>query len=113
VRISTLAKFHVEPPPPGMAQPKEDPSGITLLADGIADWTKVNIGEPWDYFQRPVSREEAPPYPVGAEMIYWERAGGGRVFHSGSINSGSTLQADPRWGGLLKNVLAHFGVPIP
>jgi hypothetical protein len=113
VRVSTLARFLVEPPPPGMAQPTEDPSGITLLADGIADWTKVNIGEPWDYFQRPVSRDKAPKAPIGAEMIYWQRAGGGRVFHSGSINSGSTLQADPRWGGLLKNVLAHFGVPIP
>ena len=37
-------------------------------------------------------------------MIYWERPGGGRVFHAGSINSGSTLGADPKWTGLLKNV---------
>jgi N,N-dimethylformamidase len=113
VRVSTLARFQVEPPPPGMAQPTEDPGGITLLADGIADWTKVNIGEPWDYFQRPVARDKAPRIPIGAEMIYWQRPGGGHVFHSGSINSGSTLQADPRWSGLVKNVLAHFGVPIP
>jgi hypothetical protein len=96
-----------------MTQPTEDQSGITLLADGIADWSKEKIGEPWDYFQRPVAREKAPPFPVGAEMIYWQRAGGGRVFHSGSINSGSTLHADTRWGGLMQNVLAHFGVPIP
>jgi hypothetical protein len=46
-------------------------------------------------------------------MIYWQRAGGGRVFHSGSINSGSTLREDMKWSSLLKNVLAHFGVPIP
>ena len=58
------------------------------------------------------SARQGPADSIAAEMIYWERAGGGRVFHSGSINSGSTLTADPRWSGLLKNVLAHFGVPI-
>ena len=73
VRVSTLAKFQVEPPPAGMAQPTEDPSGITLLADGIADWSKLTIGEPWDYFQRPVPAAKAPPIPVAAEMIYWQR----------------------------------------
>ena len=62
VRVSTLAKFQVEPPPPGMAQPTEDPSGITLLADGFADWKKVSIGEPWDYFQRPVPAGEDAAY---------------------------------------------------
>jgi hypothetical protein len=113
VRVSTLARFQIEPPPRGMSQPTGDPGGITLLADGIADWTKVKIGEPWDYFQRPVPRAKAPAIPVGAEMIYWQRAGGGRVFHSGSINSGSTLREDTKWSSLLKNVLAHFGVPIP
>jgi hypothetical protein len=96
-----------------MAQPTEDPSGITLLADGITDWSKLAIGEPWDYFQRPVPAAKAPSIPVGAEMIFWQRPGGGMVFHSGSINSGSTLQADLKWSGLLKNVLAHFGVPVP
>ncbi len=43
-------------------------------------------------------------------MIYWERPGGGRVFHAGSINAGSTLAADSKWSGLLQNVLSHFGV---
>ena len=113
VRVSTLAKFQVEPPPPGMAQPTENPAGITLLADGIANWSKVKIGEPWDYFQRRQRGDSRPAHSGRALMIYWQRAGGGRVFHSGSINSGSTLEADARWSGLLKNVLAHFGVPIP
>jgi len=110
VRVSTLAKFLVEAAPDGGTQPTEDPSGITLLADGVADWSKVSIGAPWDYFQRPVPAGKAPPIPVAAEMIYWERPGGGRVFHSGSINSGSTLARDEKWSGLLKNVLSHFGV---
>ena len=113
MRVSTLARFQVEPPPAGMAQPVNDPSGITLLAEGVADWKNVSIGAPWDYYQRPVPAAKAPAIPVAAEMIYWQRPGGGRVFHSGSINSGMTLAADPKWSGLLKNVLAHFGVPRP
>jgi hypothetical protein len=112
VRVSTLARFLVEPPPPGATQPVGDPPGITLLADGIADWKKVNIGAPYDYFQRPVSAERCPPIAVAAEMIYWERPTGGRVFHAGSINAGWTLAIDPHWSGLLKNVLHHFGVPF-
>ena len=113
VRVSTLAKFLVEPPPTGMAQPLFDPPGITVLAEGFADWKKVSIGAPWDYFQRSVPAAKAPAIPVAAEMIYWQRPGGGRVFHSGSINSGMALAEDPKWSGLLKNVLAHFGVPLP
>jgi N,N-dimethylformamidase beta subunit-like, C-terminal/Concanavalin A-like lectin/glucanases superfamily len=113
VRVSTLARFQVEPPPEGMAQPVSDPPGITLLAQGFADWKNVAIGAPWDYFQRSVPAAKAPAIPVAAEMIYWQRPGGGRVFHSGSINSGMTLEADPKWSGLLKNVLSHFGVPRP
>ena len=45
----------------GMAQPVEDPPGITLLAEGFADWRKVAFA--WDYFQRPVPRGKAPPIP--------------------------------------------------
>jgi hypothetical protein len=110
VRVSTLAKFLVEAPPQCGTQPTEDPAGIMLLADGVADWSKISVGAPWDYFQREVPLGKAPRVPVAAEMIYWERPGGGRVFHSGSINSGSTLAADEKWTGLMKNVLHHFGV---
>jgi hypothetical protein len=110
VRVSTLAKFLVETLPDGAAQPTEDPAGIALLAEGVADWSKFSSGAPWDYFQRQVPFGKAPPVPVAAEMIYWERPGGGRVFHSGSINSGATLAADPNWSGLMKNVLWQFGV---
>lgn len=109
VRVSTIAKFLVTPPPVGGAQPTEDPAGITLLADGFADSKKVSFA--WDYFQRPVPFDKVPPISVAAEMIYWQRPGGGHVFHAGSINAGSTLSADPKWSGLLQNVLHHFGVP--
>ena len=92
-RVSTIAKFLVEPPPDGGAQPTEDPAGITLLAEGFADSRKIAFA--WDYFQRPVPLGKAPPISVAAEMIYWERPGGGRVFHAGSINAGSTLARRP------------------
>jgi hypothetical protein len=107
-RVSTIARFLVEALPSGGAQPTEDPAGITLLAEGYADVRKVPFA--WDYFQRPVPLGKAPPISVAAEMIYWERPGGGRVFHAGSINSGSTLSRDPKWAGLMHNVLSHFGI---
>jgi hypothetical protein len=106
--VSTIAKFLVDPPPPGGTQPTEDPAGITLLADGFADVKKVAFA--WDYFQRPVPLAKAPAISAAAEMIYWERPGGGRVFHAGSINAGSTLALDETWSGLMQNVLSHFGV---
>lgn len=108
VRVSTLAKFLVEPLPEGAAQPAEDPAGISLLADGFADSTKLNFA--WDYLQRPVPPAKKPPIDVAAEMIYWERPGGGHVFHAGSINAGSTLALDEKWTDLMHNVLSHFGV---
>ncbi len=107
-RVTTIAKFLIDPPPDAGTQPTEDPAGITLLAEGFADPRQVAFA--WDYFQRAVPLSKAPPIPVAAEMIYWERPGGGRVFHAGSINAGATLAADPKWSGLLRNVLSHFGV---
>jgi hypothetical protein len=107
-RVSTIAKFLVEVPPDGGAQPGLDPAGITVLADGYADARTVAFA--WDYFQRPIAAGKSPPISVAAEMIYWERPSGGRVFHAGSINAGSTLARDANWAGLLHNVLDHFGV---
>ena len=108
VRVSTLAKFLVEPIPEGATLPTEDPAGITLLAEGVADGRKIAFA--WDYFQRRLPPGKAPNINVAAEMIYWERPGGGRVFHAGSINAGSTLSLNEKWTGLMRNVLDHFGV---
>ena len=60
VRVSTIARFLVEPPPPGGSQPTEDPAGITLLAEGFADASKIAFA--WDYFQRPVPLAKNPRY---------------------------------------------------
>ena len=61
-------------------------------------------------FSAPAAAGKAPSINVAAEMIYWERPGGGRVFHAGSINAGSTLSLNEKWAGLMRNVLDHFGV---
>jgi hypothetical protein len=112
VRVSTLAKFLVQPAPEGGKQPEKDPPGITLLAEGIADWANASGSAPWDYFQRQAPLDKRP-LPVAAEMILWKRPAGGSVFHAGSISAGWTLAHDAKWAGLLKNVLHAFGVAVP
>ena len=103
VRLSTLAAMQEMPNPPGATVPS-DPPGITRLANGIITWKKG--GAAFDYFFRAIK----PKSDQGGEMIYWERAEGGRVFNAGSIGSGWGLWADPKFQRLLGNVLSHFGV---
>ncbi|HVA88690.1 MAG TPA: N,N-dimethylformamidase beta subunit family domain-containing protein, partial [Chloroflexota bacterium] len=47
----------------------------------------------------------------GADLIYWERPGGGQVVNAGSIGFSGALAVDPGVRALIRNVLAHFGVP--
>jgi hypothetical protein len=47
----------------------------------------------------------------GADLIYWERPEGGQVVNAGSIGFSGALAVDPGVGALIRNVLAHFGVP--
>jgi N,N-dimethylformamidase len=111
VRVSTLAKLAPRPLPEGATQPQADPPGIVLLAEGIADWPEVKAGAPYDYFQNAVTTERArSAIGVAAEMIYWERPEGGRVFHAGTVSAGRGFGNDPKFALLIKNVLHHFGV---
>ena len=55
----------------------------------------------------------AAQVPLGGEIIYWERPGGGRVFNVGAIGAGWTLAADGKLAALVANALHHFGVPRP
>ena len=43
-----------------------------------------------------------------AEVIYWERPDGGRVFNGGAIANSVALNYDPLFAGLVSNVLRHF-----
>ena len=47
---------------------------------------------------------------LSAEMIYWERPQGGRVFNAGAVGASWVLGVDPCFEGVLRNVLHHFGV---
>ena len=101
VRLSTLRKM-TRNIPPGAVLP-EEPEGITTLALGKRSGGGLII----DYFTQPSAALDRNV----AEMIYWERPEGGRVFHAGSIASGSVLAVDPKWQTVMRNVLHHFGVP--
>ena len=46
----------------------------------------------------------------GADLIYWERPSGGRVFNAGSTNYAGALAVDPGIQALTRNVLHHMGV---
>ena len=103
IRRSTFAALQQQPTPDG-AVLLTDPAGMVRIANGIIPWKEG--GAAFDYFSRVVK----PRTDQGGEMIYWERADGGRVFNAGSIGSGWVLSADPRWAAVMRNVLAHFGV---
>lgn len=103
IRPSTFAALQVEASPEGGVVPT-DPSGIVRIANGVLPWGEG--GTAMDYFFRRLK----PKTDQGAEMIYWERAEGGRVFNAGAIGSGWVLHADERWAAVVRNALAHFGV---
>jgi N,N-dimethylformamidase len=103
VRLSRL-KAMTAKIPPGATLP-EEPPGIVTLARGVRKG-----GGTLDYFTAPAKAID----DVCAEMIYWERPTGGRVFHAGAIGAGWALAADPKFQTLMRNVLNHFGVkPTP
>ena len=106
IRPSTFARLQEKPSPTGGTVPG-DPPGMTLLANGQVYWKKG--GSAFDYFSRRIS----PPNDQGGEMIYWQRLEGGRVFNAGAIGAGWVLSVDAKMAGLLRNVLAHFGVRKP
>ena len=106
IRPSTFTRLQEEPSPEG-GKVLADPPGVHLLANGQVYWKKG--GSAFDYFFRKI----APKTDQGGEMIYWERPEGGRVFNAGAIASGWVLSVDEKMAGLLRNVLAHFGVERP
>jgi hypothetical protein len=103
IRPSTFAALMEQPPPEGGVVP-DDPPGIVRIANGILPWKEG--GRALDYFGRTIK----PKVDQGGEMIWWERADGGRVFNAGAIGSGWVLGVDERWAKVVRNVLARFGV---
>ncbi|MDN4591138.1 hypothetical protein DBA29_21890 [Xenophilus aerolatus] len=81
----------------------ELPAGLTVIAQGRRAPGRMDTYLDWH------SRVCEPIDGVSAEMIYWERPQGGRVFHAGAVGAAWVVGSDPVFEGLLRNVLHHFG----
>lgn len=100
IRLSTLAAMTKNLP--GGVRLPEEPAGITTLAASRrSSFRGLNYFGEW----------ENMPNGTLAEIIYWERPDGGRVFSSGAIATAWAMSVDKELSLLLKNVLRHFGVP--
>jgi hypothetical protein len=106
ITISTLLSRTGTAPRDAVLPRPQD--GIVVLAEGVRR-VPGEMDSYLDFFERAV---EAPD-GVSAEMIYWERPQGGRVFNAGSVASSWVLRVDDAFAALVANALAHFGIPIP
>ncbi|MEJ8810676.1 LamG domain-containing protein [Variovorax ureilyticus] len=89
--------------PPGASLP-ELPAGLTVIAQGIR-----RVPGAMDTYLDWHSRVTDSLDGLSAEMIYWERPQGGRVFHAGAVGAAWVVGSDPVFDGLLRNVLHRFG----
>ena len=98
VRLSTLQRATADPAIKQLVEPK----GIVTVASSNDSRAVI------DY------NAEGHKPRIGtdktiAEIIYWERPQGGRVFHTGSIATSWGVYHDEALSKLLMNVLHHFG----
>lgn len=101
--VATLARM-THRVPTGATLP-EPPGGMAVIAQGIRDRPGA-LDAYLDYFSNLTESLGG----LSAEMIYWERPQGGRVFHAGAVGAAWVVGSDPVFGKLLHNVLHHFGV---
>jgi hypothetical protein len=99
VRLSTLQRATVDPALKGLVEP----DGMTTLA---RSHDKRNVID----FNAEGHKPRVGNEQTIAEIIYWERPQGGRVFHTGSIATAWGLYHDESVSGLVRNVLHHFQV---
>ncbi|MFT5190240.1 MAG: N,N-dimethylformamidase [Verrucomicrobiales bacterium] len=101
VRLSTILRATNDPARKGLVEPE----GITTLA---SSHDKRNVLD----FNAEVHGPRFGDDQTIAEIIYWERPQGGKVFHTGSIATAWSLYHDEALSQLTKNVLHHFGVML-
>ena len=101
VRLSTLLKATAKLAPglKGLTEPE----GITTIASSRDGRNVLDYNG--ESHRKRVGGEGAI-----AEIIYWERPQGGRVFHTGAIATAWSAYHDEKVGLLLRNVLHHFGL---
>jgi hypothetical protein len=103
LRVNKIAKMTREVPE-GETLPVE-PEGIFTIAEGVR-----RVPGPMDGYLDFYGNVTESLDGLSAEMIYWERPAGGRVFNAGAVSPSWVLGSDPSFEKLLKNVLYHFGV---
>ena len=99
VRLSTLLRATQNPAQKGLVEPE----GIVTVASSR---DKRNVLD----FNAEGHKKRVGGEQTIAEIIYWERPQGGRVFHTGSIATAWGMYHDESLSRLVKNVLHHFKV---
>ena len=99
VRLSTLLRATKNPALKGLVEPE----GIITIASSNS---KRNVLD----FNAQGHRPRVGGEQTIAEIIYWERPEGGRVFHTGSIATAWAMYYDESLSNLVRNVLHHFKV---
>jgi hypothetical protein len=99
IRLSTLLRATEAPALKGLVEPE----GILTIA---SSHDQRNVLD----FNAEAHRQRVGKEQTIAEIIYWERPRGGRVFHTGSIATAWALYHDAPLSSLVKNVLHHFRV---
>lgn len=82
-----------------------DQDGVQVIAKGMRR-VPGRMDAYLDFFEHATESLDG----LSAEMIYWERPQGGRVFNAGAVGASWVLGSDEKFGTLLHNVLHHFGV---
>jgi hypothetical protein len=80
----------------------DEPAGITTLATGRIPWKIPGKEQVYSGESLTFSCAGSTGAPAGAEMIYWERAGGGKVFNAGAIRAAgpcTPTRPSARWSG--------------
>lgn len=90
--------------PAGAELPRAQ-QGLQVIAEGVRR-VPGKLDAYLDFFEGATQSLDG----LSAEMIYWERPQGGRVFNAGAVGASWVLGADEQFGTLLRNVLHHFGV---
>jgi putative membrane-bound dehydrogenase-like protein len=99
VRLSTLLRATKNPALKGLVEPE----GIVTIASSQSNRNVLD-------FNAEGHRKRVGGEKTIAEIIYWERPEGGRVFHTGSIATAWAMYYDEPLSNLVRNVLHHFKV---
>ena len=91
-----ISGYEMDGLPQAQGMPALDAEGLTVLAHA-------------DHGPRFVAHWGADA-GYGADLIYWDRPAGGRVFNGGATNYTGALAVDPGIQALTRNVLHHMGV---